>query len=556
MHFPHANSRLLSLALQSSMRLVIGALCVFAFASSVQADWKLDIDYFKLVDALGGNLPNGAGVPISIVEAGGNPPIVYFPDTSSTEFDSSLDPLGTAVNFVDGSGGQANGVSNHSNNQSAFFFGNFNSISPAANNVTVYEAGDYLNNVLKINGGSPLTQNFRVQNFSWIASFGTDSTDREALRRFDSVIDSDNIVAVVGLDNNTNPLPILLSHSYNSIAMGRSDALHSSGLTTLAGYGPGRSKPDLVAPRPSTSSAASTTSSVATFLHSSPTVVGTDATNSEAIKALLLAGATKDEFPGWSRTQNQPLDDTYGAGEVNVYNSYLMTLGGQFAGSTGTPTPVDNHGWDYRTVTSSSPLNYEFEIPLGSTAQELSIALTWNVDVNPSFTTQSLAKLDLKLFDEMGAVVDQSISTVDNVEHIYIGAGQGVSSLAPGTYRLEVSTADFSRDFGLAWRTTTLFDTPSADFNLDGEVDGVDFLTWQRGFGALLGATHSQGDADGDGDIDQDDLTILETDYGLFTAALDNLAVAVPEPGTWALVVSALLLFLFIKQPRRAGTLS
>jgi hypothetical protein len=45
----------------------------------------------------------------------------------------------------------------------------------------------------------------------------------------------------------------------------------------------------------------------------------------------------------------------------------------------------------------------------------------------------------------------------------------------------------------------------NADFDADGLVDGADFLTWQRGFGAT-GAGLSDGDANGDGTVDEADL--------------------------------------------------
>lgn len=51
------------------------------------------------------------------------------------------------------------------------------------------------------------------------------------------------------------------------------------------------------------------------------------------------------------------------------------------------------------------------------------------------------------------------------------------------------------------------------DFDLDLDVDGSDFLVWQRNFGAT-GAEFADGDADEDGDVDVDDLQLWETSYG------------------------------------------
>jgi len=57
--------------------------------------------------------------------------------------------------------------------------------------------------------------------------------------------------------------------------------------------------------------------------------------------------------------------------------------------------------------------------------------------------------------------------------------------------------------------------TDSADFDEDGDVDGADFLAWQRGFGTQTpNATPEDGDADNDQDVDADDLGIWENQFG------------------------------------------
>ena len=547
--------------------------------SPVFGDWRDEVGYTKLLDILGDSAPNGAGVPISIVEAetsGG----AYFPTVTNSEFTLASDPLGVDVHFIDGSGGDHLGVSSHSTTQGQFLLGNSLSAAPAANEVTIYEANDYLESILNMNGSNsdaPDIQNFRVQNFSWIGTFATPNdgsptptaaelnNDREALRRFDYVIDNNNITAMVGLNNNTGILPHMLSHSYNSIAVGRTDGEHSSGLTHLVNYGTGRSKPDLVAPRPSSSTATSITSSTATFLHSSDTVLGTDAAKSETMKALLLAGATKEEFPTWSQVDGggvwHPLDDTYGAGELNLYNSYLVTVGGQALGDTVTPTSAGSHGWDYQTVQpgTGNELLYDFVIASGSTAKELSIVLTWNAKIESPFHSGDpiLADLNLELVDDTGQTIDLdpgdalveglSASDVDNVEHLYL------TDLAAGTYTLKVSSDDLASDFGLAWRTATEFDAFSADFNEDGDTDGSDFLAWQRGFRTLVNATHADGDTDGDGDVDEVDLAFLRD--AMAGGVVSSLS-AVPEPATWTLFGLALLLVAGLRGRRSFASVS
>jgi hypothetical protein len=54
----------------------------------------------------------------------------------------------------------------------------------------------------------------------------------------------------------------------------------------------------------------------------------------------------------------------------------------------------------------------------------------------------------------------------------------------------------------------------NADFDGDGDVDGADFLAWQRGLGTFVAAAHHDGDADFDGNVLGDDLAAWRTGYG------------------------------------------
>ena len=52
-----------------------------------------------------------------------------------------------------------------------------------------------------------------------------------------------------------------------------------------------------------------------------------------------------------------------------------------------------------------------------------------------------------------------------------------------------------------------------ADFDADRDRDGLDFMAWQRGFGITSGATVSDGDANGDEKVDDQDLDIWKQNY-------------------------------------------
>lgn len=74
--------------------------------------------------------------------------------------------------------------------------------------------------------------------------------------------------------------------------------------------------------------------------------------------------------------------------------------------------------------------------------------------------------------------------------------------------------------------------TENADFDDDGDVDGGDFLAWQRGLGT--GTQHAEGDADFDEIVDAADLAIWKAQFG----PTPPLA-AIPEPATAALFLWA-----------------
>jgi hypothetical protein len=88
----------------------------------------------------------------------------------------------------------------------------------------------------------------------------------------------------------------------------------------------------------------------------------------------------------------------------------------------------------------------------------------------------------------------------------------------------------------------------AADFDADGDVDGGDFLAWQRGLGISSGAQRGQGDANGDGAVTAADLAAWRAG---FPAALARAAVgAVPEPDACVLLVAAGLAIVFASRCR------
>lgn len=105
-----------------------------------------------------------------------------------------------------------------------------------------------------------------------------------------------------------------------------------------------------------------------------------------------------------------------------------------------------------------------------------------------------------------------------------------------------VARFDYDQVTGLA---PVAADDP--DFDGDGDVDGSDFLTWQRNVGT--GSTQQAGDANNTGTVDGADLAVWRSQFGPAAAAA---VAAIPEPTSVALTVLAAAALLSMRGRRRA----
>ncbi len=435
------------------VRVCIGILPL-VWVGRVGADWLESVGADRLAITFTG-VPSAAGV-LSIVEAGNTAGNDYLPDATNYAFAGK-----TLINR-----GPGTGTSGHGTVVGQFFYGNPTSLLPGPAEIHGYNASywieaDFLNHN---SNAAPLTEVARVQNHSWIAT-GADLTAAlvEAVnRRLDFAIHRDGFVAVAGVNNgNSTTLPPLLAQAYNHITVGLTGGAHSAGFTAFDGTG--RIKPDLVAPDFLTSFATPKVSTTAGVLaaRAGASPHGLSGANvARVVKALLLAGATKQEFSAWARTTARPLDLRHGAGELNALLSYRILESGRAAPSAG--ALVAEAGWAATGLANGAAHTYFFEVPAGAASAPFSVALTWHrvvVDGNLapflwSPSAQPLVNLDLALHSAagfaVGAQLDLSASTVDNVEHIYR------PSLAPGRYALVVTSPSgaASTDYALAWRST------------------------------------------------------------------------------------------------------
>lgn len=87
---------------------------------------------------------------------------------------------------------------------------------------------------------------------------------------------------------------------------------------------------------------------------------------------------------------------------------------------------------------------------------------------------------------------------------------------------------------------------PNADFDEDGVVDGADLARWRTNFGT--GATHMQGNANATQDVDVDGTDFLVWQRQLGGVSAMSTSAAVPEPGPSAVLLAAGGLLLAAKR--------
>ncbi|HXD00390.1 MAG TPA: S8 family serine peptidase [Verrucomicrobiae bacterium] len=238
------------------------------------------------------------------------------------------------------------------------------------------------------------------------------------------------------------------STCYNGIGVG------AYGGATGVGPTPdnGRAKPDIVAPGGASSfSAPLVSGSVAILEQAGQRGDGgndtNSATDSRTLKALLLNGAVKPS--DWANPSPSPLDPRYGAGILNVFNSYSQLAAGKHSFIASGSVPLGSahppggtagdegclYGWDFNNLSSSSTNDeinhYYFNLATGlsNAAFNGTASLVWNRQAGQS----SVNNLDLFLYQvDSGSLMAESTSIMDNVEHISIG------NLTPGRYDLQV----------------------------------------------------------------------------------------------------------------------
>lgn len=446
-------------------------------ASGASASHLDDTGFTRLQAELGAAMPTGAGVNVTQVEApeghvDGAP--VYAPDPADGQL------AGKTITFPDGN--PAGTYSGHATAVAQYFYGSA-SAAPGIAAIGAYEVNAWLTG-LQTNRVSPTSS--RIANHSWVGDAYNPATGQDGnpilLRYVDRLVYQQQYIQVVGTSNSSGVDEPLLSNGYNVIAVGKTNGDHDQGTMSFTGdsvYVTGRTKPDLVAPADYTSAAAPMVAAAAALLvetghggglglsHGSVTIgggVGTvyNAERSETIKAALMAGADRTtantgvsaditDYGAAGHLTANGLDDRYGAGQLNVYDSYwIIAAGEQESGGT-----VGGRGFDYNGSFGGLGGSAR-QAAYGFTAQGdevLTASLVWNLGVaNNGNLTTTLHHLGLSLFDlSTGTTVADSSSFLDNTQNLWIRLFDNHQ------YEMRVTAldaADFSWGYALAWNIT------------------------------------------------------------------------------------------------------
>ncbi len=402
---------------------------------------------------------DGTNQPPAFQVNPGNPGVTQPPGLFT--YSSHLGPASVFPNSVGVESGHANAVA-------GFFFGMAGGVATNVAHVHSLDADYFYDTFIKVS--SPPNPNARVVNQSFIFGALSVPTQQAVDSAYDNAAALHDTLFVSGIGNGG---PVYApSTCYNGIGVGAYGGATSTGPTPDNG----RCKPDITAPAEVTSfSTPQVAGAAALLLQAGLRGDGGSDTNNAAdsrtLKALLLNGAVKPA--NWTHGTASPLDARYGAGVLNVFNSYMQLAGGKHPAIEQTSvTPGGLHppgsataeiaslrGWDYVTIPSTKTADtikhYYFNLtnalvngPFTATA-----TLAWNRQNGQS----DINDLNLFLYDaNTDALIAQSVSSVDNVEHLYI------ESLAPGRYDLQVlkrgggtrgipPRITDSEDYALAW---------------------------------------------------------------------------------------------------------
>lgn len=436
------------------------AIFYLCLAQSAESALLEDIGYTALADRLGSSLPTGERASIDQTEASTAPEgelPVYLADDTLPSFPNT--------EIVDQSGINSTEFSSHANSVAQRLAGTSNSQLPNLMRIDAYEASHWITSVLRpFSVAPPVSGTGRIANHSWRGNAGNSGDNLEFLRRLDWLVAEDDYFQAIGAASVSSSL--LFAHAMNGVVVKNTASTTNMATTPLDDvYQAGRPAIHLVVPDTSPSNATGVVASSASLLTQ---IFNSLALSPELLKAVLMAGAVRE-------TQNQAngdiqnygaqltsngLDFRYGAGQLNVLNSYEILAAGISPAGQGTT----DSGFDF--VENFGSLNQTASYPISiAESGKLHVTLAWNLDLNtsafPFDPDPNLYDLNLALYDVTDGgetLISSSNSPIDNTENLMINLQ------AFRQYELRVShqqQSGFSWPYAIAWRISITEDQES-----------------------------------------------------------------------------------------------
>jgi hypothetical protein len=380
---------------------------------------------------------------------------------------------GTANIFPNSVGNE----SGHAGGVAGYFYGLSGGVATNVAQVDNFDADYFVNNYvfsnLTVLNDSVVNQSF---------TFGVlDVTNQEPVdSAYDDYSEMNGTLFVSAANNIGNSTTVCApGTSYNCISVGA-----YFNFTYSNCIGPtidnGRCKPDISAPADTTShSTPQVSGAVALLMQAALRGDGGTDTNSacdmRTIKALLMNGAIKPA--DWTNSSSSPLDFRYGAGVLNVFNSYGQLAGGKSGFNVSTnvcrssPHPPSGDlgsvsvlsGWDFNTNSSGTNFDgvnhYYFNVT--NNLPGANFTATATLVCNRQLGETNINNLALFLYDALSSnLVACSTSLVDNVQHIWL------PKLQQGRYDLQVLKAGGTNTVSDAEAYALAFDFFSMPLNI------------------------------------------------------------------------------------------
>jgi len=364
-------------------QMILLLLAVAVFSGVAARAQNLGQTGVTLLRAMTTNL-DGSGIRVAQPEAGldtNNPAMTWEVNPAATGRSPNLftyiSSNGSSSNYPNSLGSE----SGHADSVAGIFYGIPGGVATNVAHMDNYDA-NYFIQVSEIPAG--LTTNYSAslsaasddsvvnQSFIFTDSDGgsVPTNEQQAIdSAYDDFAAQHNVLFISGAGNGSPARVCPPATCYNGIGVGAyiPPNNYSSSGPTLDN---GRAKPDITAPSSVTSfSTPQVAGAAALLMQAGVRGDGSGDTNSASdirtIKSLLLNGAIKPN--DWTNIAPSPFDTRYGAGVLNVFNSYKQLAGGKHgyivsttvsAGGAHPPTGAGGtivalSGWDFNTNTTS-----------------------------------------------------------------------------------------------------------------------------------------------------------------------------------------------------------